>query len=77
MRIRHAFVIGLIAVVRPARLSSARAATSSFVSVAAPGFDAMPPYPASVLIYRPAHATPAGIREFEAILKQVGTGQLS
>jgi hypothetical protein len=29
-------------------------------------------YPASVLIYKPAHATAAGIREFEALLKRAG-----
>ena len=29
-------------------------------------------YPASVLIYTPVNATPAGIREFEALLKRAG-----
>ena len=29
-------------------------------------------YPASVLIYKPVHATVAGIREFEALLKRAG-----
>jgi hypothetical protein len=29
-------------------------------------------YPASILIYKPVNATPAGIREFEAVLKRAG-----
>ena len=29
-------------------------------------------YPATILIYKPAHATPSGMKEFEALLKRAG-----
>jgi hypothetical protein len=49
------------------------AATSSFAWAAAPGFRRYAAvYPARILIYTPADATPAGMKEFETLLKRAG-----
>jgi hypothetical protein len=73
LRIRHAFVIGLIAIVAAGSVELG-ACGDKFLRVGRSArfrrYAAV--YPASVLIYKPGHATPAGIREFEAILKQAG-----
>jgi CheY-like chemotaxis protein len=73
LRIRRAFAIGLIATFAAGSIDLG-ACGDKFLRV---GRSARfrryaAAYPASVLIYKPEHATPAGIREFEAILKQAG-----
>ena len=70
---RHAFVIGLIAIFAASSVDLG-ACGDKFLRVGRSArfrrYAAV--YPASVLIYTPGNATPAGIREFEALLKRAG-----
>ena len=72
--LRRLFVVGLVAAVFGSASADLRACGDKFLRIGRSaryrGYAAV--HPSSILVYTPASSTPAGIKEFEALLKRAG-----
>jgi hypothetical protein len=72
--LRHLFVVAVVATTLASGSADLSACGDKFLRIGRSarfrGYAAV--HPSSILIYTPANSTPAGIKEFEALLKRAG-----